>query len=191
MPSTSGASSLLIPLRRAYLTAFWLVAVAGVAAAAALAAAVSGSERPWAWGAGAGALMVLPRAVLPAWFETAVRAWNAGVRLTAGGLRRYVLWVSYHTIFAALGMAGAAAGVDKPPAGRSGWMPPGGDLRDPLDPRRSPPAPLRGQHDLRAYARGPAHARWALVLVPIGWLLNVLRDERQDSVPPSSTYTLY
>jgi hypothetical protein len=180
-------SALTLPLRRAYVAAFWTVVAAALAAGTGIVAAAAGRSRPWAWSAAAVLLALAPRALSPFWLETGIRAWNAGTRLASGALRRYVLSVSYYTLFRALGLVEERGALTpEPPTRRSAWRPRKRDSW--LDAFASPPG--QWSRSLRMYGRLSGN-RWVIVLLPILHVLNVLRDEAHDKAPSSSTYTLY
>ena len=180
-------SSLSLPLRRTYVAVFWALVVAVVAIGAGIMAAAAGAPMPWGW-SGAGVLfLLLPRAVSPVWFETCVRAWNAGTRLVSRALRRYILFVCYHTVFRALAFGeGQEALAPAPPADGSMWR--RRENNSWLESAAAPPA--LWTDGLWTYGR-VSGSRWTLVLFPILHLLNVLREEGHDRAPSSSTYTLY
>lgn len=188
MPSTRPPLSLTIGFRRAETVAFWLMATFGASLILGLASAWIGARQPWIWAMG-GAAVLLPGAVRPAWYELGIRAWNKGVTVMSRALRSYVLAVSYYLLFAAVGRAGSRLDVDSLSAGRSSWVP----KRAPdSDGRRAGQAPASdpSMQGLLAQMRAPGN-RWMVCLLPVMFLLAVLRDERRESAPPSATYTLY
>ena len=187
LPSTDRLPSLSIPLRRAYVIAFWIAVSVVVALATAIAAAVTGRSLPWVWSGSAVVLMLLPRALSAAWFETGVRAWNAGARIASAALRGYVLFVCYHTLFRTIALAaGPAVLAPEPPLSGSAWRP-----RERNSWQAAFAAPSGSwAYGLRMYGR-LSGSRWVVILLPILQLLAVFRDEAQDTTPSSSTYTLY
>jgi len=98
-----------IPLRRAYVTAFWIVVTSTLTVVFAVLAALRGWSLAWA---AAGAFPMLPRLVDPLWFETAVRGWNAIVRRASVPLRGYILRVSYFVLFTATASSGNSLEID-------------------------------------------------------------------------------
>jgi hypothetical protein len=185
---TSGSPALTVPLRRAYVAAFWGAGLLVLFTVATVKAAAVAAPSPWRWGAMAAAAALLPRIGSSRWFTTAVRAWNAGVRHCSSGLRRYVLAVSYFTVFAALGAARRDASPASGADGRGGWTPRADGAVPLAGPRAAAVDSWYG--GLRRYTR-TADSRWAAVLIPVVLLLLVLRAEQPDAVPPGTSYTLY
>jgi hypothetical protein len=184
-----------IGFRRADLTAFWILTSAVCAAALGLTAWVSGAKAPWAWAA-AGLCAALPGLVWPIWFEIGIRGWNKGVRLSAAALRGYVLKVCYYLLFGAVSRTGSSLNLNLGKTEVSRWIP-----RDRHHPKRTGGASLPegiggdlgssdGLSALIQSSKGAGKA-WTVCLLPVMWLLLVLRDEEQESAPPSSTYTLF
>lgn len=182
--STDGLPSLLIPLRRAYMVAFWIVASACAAAGATLMADVAEATPAWPWSAAAAASALLSGVACPELLPLGIRAWNGLARRVAGALRSYTLRVCYYTLVLPVGVAGRG-GPGTLPASEAGW------LRREAEHQWEAALPRSWQQGLSAYARSRPERRWSLTLVPLVVLLTVLRDEAQDTVPPGSTYTLY
>ena len=68
-------------------------------------------------------------------------------------------------------------------------------MRTPVALRRDhvgSPASARPErdHGLDAFAQAPGNG-WAVTLLPIVFLLTLLRDDEQQNALPGSTYTLY
>jgi hypothetical protein len=188
VPSTSPLASLTISFRRAEMTAFWILTTAIVSVALGLASAAFGGRAPWAWGA-AGLSLLLPGLVWPQWFEFGIRVWNKSVRLTAAVLRKYVLKVVYYVLFGAVSRTGSSLDLELRATEVSRWIPRAEDYSafhdDPSLGTREERA-----HGLNTLPRRPGQA-WRVCLQPALLLLKLLRDEAQESVPSSSTYTLY
>jgi hypothetical protein len=181
VPSTSRVPSLRLSLRRGDLAGLWIVVVTTVAASAAVASSAMGAGAPWLWGTGAGILVLIPGLFRTQWFELGIWVWNGCVRHIAAVLRRYVLAVGYYTILAALGTTKCSFDFAATQRRESMWMP-----RRP----QTPPGEEERHHGLLSAATAPGRA-WVIVLFPLVFLLDLLRDEQQDSIPPSSTYTLF
>jgi hypothetical protein len=101
-----------------------------------------------------------------------------------------VLKVSFYVLFGALGRTGSSLDIAARTSEVSRWIP-----RSPYDPATGERGPLADAggwwgEGLLAFARRPGKT-WVVCLLPVVWLLIVLRDERQESAPPSGTYTLY
>jgi hypothetical protein len=167
--------------RRAEVTAFWIAASALAAAVAVLVAVTAGAGRPWAWAAAAAALLTVPGAIWAPWFERGIWFWNGAVRRLALGLRRYVLFISYFIVVAAVGRSGSALELRGDGVERSRWIP------RPTEPRFDDRAWAGA---LQTFARTPGNA-WAFCLLPVVFVLRLLAAEHDDAVPPGSTYTLY
>jgi hypothetical protein len=163
VPSTSPLS-LTVAFRRAEMKAFWILTTAMLSVALGLASAALGVRAPWAWGA-VGLCLPLPGLVWPQWFEIGIRAWNKGVRVSAALLRTYVLKVCYYLLFGAASRTGSSLDLVLGKDEVSRWIP-------------------RARHD-------PTPGAWTVCLRPVLLLLLLLRDEAQESAPPTSTYTLY
>ena len=201
MHSTSFLPLLTVGFRRAEMTAFWIMVLAVSSFALGLAALILGARAPWAWAA-AGLSPALPGLVWPIWFEFGVRAWNKSVRLTVASLRSYVLKVCYYLLFGAVSRTGSSLDLQLRTPEFSRWIPrdpPGPTIGDPgplvADPKglRGPADNVRGGHGPLAsiYNQRDAGKAWTVCLIPIMWLLRLLRDEEQDNLPPTNTYTLY
>jgi hypothetical protein len=174
--------SLTIGFRRAEVTAFWVLTGAVLSLLVGLVATALGTRAPWAWSAG-GLVVFLPGLVWPLWFEIGVRAWNKGVRVCSAVLRAYTLRIAYVVLFRALGRSAASFDVISTTRGRSAWQ-----ARAEVD--RGPASDWGSRTELLRFTRTPGHA-WAIVLLPFLQLLTWLGEERQQSTPSSSSYTLY
>jgi hypothetical protein len=189
VPSTRSLSPLTIAFRRAEVRAFWIVTTAVLALALALVSGLSGARAPWAWGVGSVGLL-LPGLVWRPWFEMGVRTWNRGVRRCAVILRAYVLKIGYYVLFAAVGRTGSSLNLELRDAEISRWIP---RTRHQLafgDCDRLAARDGWWGRQLLVSARR-AGSGWQVCLLPVVLLLLVLREEGQESVLPSSTYTLY
>jgi hypothetical protein len=183
--------SLFIPLRRAHVAAFWCLAVAFAATVAANVAAAADAPAAWLWGVAAAGLLLCPRVVSPPWFETGVRAWNAGVRLTAAALRRYVLFVCYGVLLVPVGLAASSRmSFARAAPRRSAWLAVPVDAARPATKAAWAP-PRRWHRALAAYAASAPDRWWSILLSPVVLLLFLLREEGRESLPPCGTYTLY
>jgi hypothetical protein len=167
MPSIE-RRSLSISFRRAEMIAFWILVVATLWLMIGLASAAGGIERPWLRGVVALGI-VMPGLIWSPWFEWGVRGWNKSARLTTAALRSYALRVGYYVLIAAVGRVNATSvrGAN----GASGWV----DRR-----RRNVDEPLHG-----------AFRGWRAALFPVVGLLMLVEDERQESSPSHTSYTLY
>jgi hypothetical protein len=181
-------SLLSLPFRRAYVVAFWMVAIAIVAVVTAMIHLAATGSFGWPWVGAAVVSLVLPRAAFAGWFEIGIRCWNGSVRRMAALLRRYVLWVCYYTIITAVGRGSAAP--PRPMRSGTAWRPRGLNGERPLAAAVFADPPARWHQNLRVYARLTRN-RWVLLLAPIVLLLDVLREDAHDAAPPGSTYTLY
>jgi hypothetical protein len=168
------------------MTALWTIAVTCAAGSAALLARAAESI-PWAWALAAGACLLAPGLVSSAWFGVGVRAWNAAARRSSNAIRLYVLGVCYYMLIVPLGAAEGRRGPLCLAKGQAGWI-----SRVPEDAEARRMWPPSGWHrTVSTYALSSPQRQWAVVLVPILWLLRVLGDERHDIVPSRSSYTLY
>lgn len=181
MPSIDSRAPLTLSFRRAEVAAFWIVGTAACALSAGVVAARAGSSEPWLWAA-AGTAVAAPGLIWPRWFRFGVRVWNKGARLAAAALRRYVLRVTYYTVFAGTSVAGSALGLSLDPSERSRWV------SRAVSSASTSETPTAG--GLLMASRRPG-ARWMLSLLPIVAMLRMLGDEQVDSAPASTTYTLY
>jgi hypothetical protein len=194
VPSTSSAPSLTIGFRRAELTAFWIVTCVLSSILIGLVALAVGARMPWAWAA-IGLCLSLPGLVWRIWFEIGVRAWNKGVRLLTGALRRYVLRVCYYLLFAAVSRTGSSLDLRLGKAEVSRWVPrgcqkTGGDRAPQSGPIGTDIGTKHSVFAMTGSSRHTGHA-WTVCLMPVMLLLKLLRDEERESAPPSATYTLY
>jgi hypothetical protein len=190
MLSIDRLPALTFSYRRAEVAAFWILGTVVVWLSIGLTAAAVGARAPWAWGTTAAAALIFPGVVWHRWFETGVWAWNGAVRRLAGGLRIYVLAAGYYILFAAVARSASSRGTTLSPPDSSGWR-----VRPPSHPSpddRGSQAPDRPGRDqgLGAFTQSPGN-RWAVTLVPIVFLLTLLRDDQQQNDVPGSTYTLY
>jgi hypothetical protein len=168
-----------VSYRRAEVAGFWIASTVVVWLAIGLTAAALGARAPWTWGTAAAVAVVLPGLVWRPWFETGVWAWNGAVRRLAGGLRMCVLAAAYYILVAAVSRSASSRQPARFPLDSSGWR------------RRTESTPRCDDlRSLRDFIRAPGN-RWAVTLVPIVFLLTLLRDEEQNGVLPGSTYTLY
>jgi hypothetical protein len=190
MLSIDRIPNLTVSYRRAEVAGFWILGTVVVWLSIGLAAAAVGAPAPWAWGTAAALALVLPGLVWHPWFETGVWAWNGSVRRLAGVLRTCVLAAGYFILFAAVGRAASSRDQARPRPDSSGWLArtPGLFLADRVG-SRAPENPGSDQ-GLSAFARQPGN-RWAVTLIPIVFLLTLLRDDEQQGAVQGSTYTLY
>lgn len=179
---------LTISFRRAEMRALWILSTVTLALILAIAASTLGSAVPWAWGTGA-LIVVLPGLVWPRWFEMGVSAWNKGVVLSTSLLRAYTLTVCYYLFFGSVSRAGSSLGLELGRAETSRWIP--RTRREALFEKRTPFGRREGwSRELLDFA-GLHGKGWTATLLPVVWLLHLLRGEPQGSAPPSGTYTLY
>jgi hypothetical protein len=177
--------TLTLSYRRSEILMLWTAGMLVLAGLIAAAAVVVGVPVPWRWSAALVVMLVVPGMFDRGWFQRAIRVWNGLTWRLVRVLRAYTLSVAYSVLFAA--------------AGRS--------LK-----RTTPAGPMRGSSwtairresagddattesaswfaALCAFARQPGH-RWTWSLVPLLVVLNLLKDDAQDTTPPGSTYTLY
>jgi hypothetical protein len=179
---------LTISFRRAERRALWLVATVTLALVFIIAATAVGAAVPVAWGAAA-LVPVLPGLFWSRWFELGVSAWNKAVRLSTSLLRAYTLRVCYFFLFGPVSCAGSSLALELGRTESSRWIPrfrPEGafDKGTPLETRDG------WWSELLDVAARPGKG-WMVCLLPVVLLLHLLRDEQQESAPPSSTYTLY
>jgi hypothetical protein len=187
------------PHRRAYLFAFWLVMLAGVAATSALAAWLLGVPLPWLWPVVVPALVIVPGTFWPTMFDLGLGGWNRGIGLLFGILRRWALFVGYYAMFPLLRIVDDADAFKgrMPDAERgTAWVP--------VEPAtatltaytlRTERCERRGTssawlHDLARQARA-TNSRWLIALAPLVLTLRLLEGTRGEQSPPTSTYTLY
>jgi hypothetical protein len=181
---------LTISFRRAEVVGFWILGPAVLSLSIGLAAVGVGAQAPWAWAAGVAAALILPGVAWRPWFEAGVWAWNGSVRRAAAVLRMCLLAVCYYILFVAVGRSVSSLDPAWHDRGSSGWLlrgrnaPHGGDAITSLADSRA------GDRLLRSFVRTPGN-RWAITLLPLMFFLRLLRDEQQENVVPSSTYTLY
>jgi hypothetical protein len=177
------------------MTAFWVMTSVVCSVVFGLVAMALGARAPWEW-AIAGLCVALPGLVSPLWFEIGIRAWNKGARVTTAVLRRYVLTVSYYLLFGAVSRAGSSLELRLGSTEMSRWIP-----RDRHNSTVGGSSPVdvdlgtdrkagRGWLEVMRSSR-TAEKAWTACLMPIMLLLLLLRDEAQESAPPSSTYTLF
>jgi hypothetical protein len=194
VPSTNSLPTLTIGFRRAEMTAFWILTSALSSVALGLVATVVGARVPWAW-AIAGLCPAVPGLVWPLWFEMGIRAWNKGARLTTAALRSYVLKVSYYLMFGAVSRTGSSLDLRPGQPELSRWIP--RSYHDSIDGshgRRDVDAgnPGTGPRWLAVMRSSRTGGKaWTLCLMPVMLLLLMVRDEAQESAPPSNTYTLF
>ena len=150
--------------RRAQMAAFGLMGTVLLVAVFTGGAMLVGAQRLWPFTA-VPAILLLPGLFWRTWSELEISVWNKGVRMTARILRAYVLRVCYFTLFWPLSLTGSYLQIARREGETSRWMT-----------RKS-----RSPHDHQS----------VIGLRPIMWLLAVVRDEYQESAPPSGTYTLY
>jgi hypothetical protein len=181
MPSLD---SLSIGFRRAQIGAFWILTTVTLAGIAGGAAWALGARVPWAWAA-ASLCTLLPGVVWTQWFEFGVRGWNKATRVTVPALRTYVLKVSYYVLIGSIGRAGSSLDLRRGNPAPSRWLP-----RRSRNLEGSGVGASHERHGLTAWVRRREDV-WMLCLVPVLFLLTVLGDEREQSGPPSGTYTLY
>lgn len=184
MRPTSQLPSLTIAFRRAEMTAFWILATALLSVAFGLASAGLGMHAPWAWAA-VGLSLLLPGLFWSRWFEVGIRGWNKGVRVSSAVLRAYVLRVCYYLLFTALSAAGSSLHLALGSGEVSRWIP---RARGEFSFSQVSSTARDDWSD--GLAKGWSNA-WMVCLLPVLWLLRLLRDEGLESAPPSSTYTLY
>jgi len=168
--------------------AFWILMTVMLAVVLMTAAVALGSAMPWAWGVGA-VVPVLPGLFSRRWFELGVSAWNKAVALTTSLLRAYTLRVCYYVFFGPVSRAGSSLGLDFGRTERSRWIP-RGRRESEFEKRASLEQRDGWRRELVAFAGRPEKG-WMVCLFPVVWLLHLLRDKPQESVPISSTYTLY
>jgi hypothetical protein len=179
-----------VSYRRADTAAFWVLGIALLVVSTAAVAAALSAPAPWAWGAAAAALALAPALVRENWFEIGVGLWNLGVGRVAAWLRGYTLLVVYYLLLPAVGTAGSGLERRRPSPGASLWA-----ARS--RPDAGPPFTVVQARDDRGWQRrllswaASSGNRWVAAMLPLLVLLLVVRDEHQDSAPPSSTYTLY
>jgi hypothetical protein len=177
--------SLMLSYRRAEINAFWTLGVTTFSVVVWQLAETFALPRAWAWGAGAAAAALLPGLVWTLWLETGIRAWNKLMRMSAAWLRNYVLTVSYYMVIAVVGRGTVPVDRVFSLDGRSQWLP------------RTAETPQSSNYSeqLQSYPAGlresGARTKWAVCLLPVVWLLKVLKNETLESEPPSATYTLY
>lgn len=184
MPWIDTSVSLTLSYRRADTIGFWVLGSVLVWLSTTVAAVAAGLPAPWAWGPVAVTALVLPGLFWRQWFERGIWAWNGLTRRVATALRSYVLAVCYYILFSAIGLSGSTLDLAAGQPGRSRWLRRGGQ----------PPAALGGDapqsNGFIDFARTSGN-RWAITLVPILFLLRLLKDDEQESAVPGSTYTLY
>ena len=181
---------LTVSYRRAEVAGFWILGTALVWLSIGLTAAAVGSPAPWAWATAAAVVLVLPGLVWHPWFETGVWAWNGAVRRIAAGLRKCVLAAGYYILLASVSRSGSSKrqGHDQPVS--SGWRVCAPGSRRSGGARTQAPETPATDQGLDAFVQVPGN-RWAIALLPIVFLLALLRDDQQQNAPPGSTYTLY
>ena len=115
-------------------------------------------------------------------------------RLSTAALRGYVLKVGYYLLFGAVSRTGSSLDLRLGTSEVSRWIPRSATIdrrcaRSAIGGRRRTPAGVaRCSRDASSRTAGKA---WTVCLMPVMLLLLVLRDEAQESAPPSSTYTLF
>ena len=190
MRSTDSAHSLTIEFRRASVVAFWVLGVATVFLAVGAARTAMGATAPWQLGAWIVAALLLPGLVWRPWFEKGIWAWNGSMRILALLLSKYILRVSYFLLLAPLGVSYSSLDLSSPLPHRSRWIERRRGSDGPASARQASAYQPGLRHGLDAFVRTPGN-RWAVSLLPLVFLLALLRDERQEATPPANTYTLY
>jgi hypothetical protein len=166
------------------MTTLGLLATAIVAIVATGCGALLHVRAPWEIGLVA-MTVLLPAQMFRTWCEYQTSAWNKGVGLLARFLRAYVHKVVYFSFMCPLRLGGSALDLGRADAKPSRWIStkvPDNDLL--VSSERA--AVWNGMH-----VGADERQTWTIWLLPIMWLLVVLRDKQQENVPPSSTYTLY
>jgi hypothetical protein len=175
----------ILPRRRAYQAAFWIVACATIALVTAFAASAAGGSPRWALASAA--LVLLPGIVWRPWFRLGVGAWNRAVRLLFVRLRVAAAWISFHLLFPLLRRSGTRVQLTSP-----AQLTPAG-LATLWSARDGAGADARGEGwltDLVVHARRTGNW-WLLALVPFIFTLMLLATEVEETAPGGSTYTLY
>jgi hypothetical protein len=110
------------------------------------------------------------------------------VRRLAAALRAYTLRVTYYLLCGAAATGGSTLEL-RAGAENTLWRPrtPRGDGEAEIV---GADATTSWSQALLACARWHGN-RWMVLLVPVIWLLTVLREDGVDPAPPTSTYTLY
>ena len=183
-------TALSLSYRRAEVRAFWILATTVLLLVSAAVALVLGARVPWLWGASVPLMAMLPGLFWPRWFEAAVTFWNKVVRRVSRIVRAYVLTVCYYTVFAALGWNESSAAPTLPLSGQTWWTPRAAGVIRPEGVSHSLKQTIRWYDGVVESARPRGNA-WVLLLLPLIFLLIVLRDEEYAEALSSSTYTLY
>lgn len=179
---------LSVSYRRAEMRSLWLVATAVLAVIIMTAAAAVGSATPLAWGTMA-LIVPLPGLVWSRWFEVGVSAWNKGARFTTSLLRAYTLRLCYYLLLGPVSRAGSSLGLELGRSETSRWIPRA--RREAAFDKRILFERRKGwSRELVDLASRPGKG-WMVCLLPVVWLLHLLRAEQQENAPPSGTYTLY
>ena len=190
MPSTDSVHSLRLEYRRATVAAFWLLGSTILFLLFGAAGTAIGAQAPWRVAASIVAAMLLPGVLWRPWFERGVWVWNGCVHRLAAALSTYILRVTYVFLLAPLGVCSSSLDLSSSQLDRSRWIkrPQGTDDR--VSGRQSVSNGEGLQHGLPAFMRTPGNG-WAAALIPLVFLLGLLRDTRQEATVPGSTYTLY
>jgi hypothetical protein len=185
----------MIGFRRAQMIAFWIMASAVCSAVVEIVAMAVGARAP-SLSAALALCIASPGLIWPLWFELGVRAWNKGVTISTAFLRGYVLKVAYYLLFGAVSRTGSSLGLQLGKSEVSRWI--ARDRDHATVGGRSSVEVDRGTNrkSSRGWLAVMRHARttdevWTVCLMPVMLLLLLLRDETQESAPPSSTYTLF
>jgi hypothetical protein len=181
---------LTISFRRAEVVGFWILGPAVLSLSIGLAAAGVGAQAPWAWGVGAAVALILPGVAWRPWFEAGVWAWNGCVRRAAAVLSKCLLAVCYYILFVAVGRSISSLDSAGHECGSSGWLLRSRNASHWGDAIPSLADSRAGDRLLGSFVQMPGN-RWAITLLPLVFFLDLLRDEHQENVVPSSTYTLY
>jgi len=184
MLSTNRVPTLTLAHRRAHMTTLGLLGTAIVSLVATGCGVLLHAHAPWQFGLAA-ITVLLPPLMSRTWCEYQTSAWNKGVGLIARVLRAWVHRVVYFTFISPLGLGGSALHLGRTNAETSRWVPTNMSGNDVLVSHERD-AVWNGVH-----VGADGRQTWTIWLRPVMWLLVVLRDEQQENVPPSSTYTLY
>jgi len=194
VPSTDSGPSLRIEYRRSNIAAFWALATTVLFVVLALAASAIGVTAPWWIASSVVAAILAPGIVWRRWFEKGIWLWNGGTYYLARFLSAYILRVSYWLLLAPLGASYSALDLNASASDRSTWIARAQGTGTDIDTKDSASRSLSHRKEsgqgLRAFVRTSGNG-WAAALVPLIFLLELLRVTTPDATPPGSTYTLY
>ena len=178
------------PPRRAHLRSFWVALCTMLGISASVCMCILALPHPLAIPAGTIVCLVAVGLVMTEWIRPLYGAWNWGARLVARGTRLLLMSICFFIVFAAVGLAGARFDRALSMSPASSWVRRRTqDGEENLSPFAEKP---NGTMQMNAYlhwARSSGNL-WAVVLLPFLFLLSVLAEDEDDTLP-AYVYTLF